>query len=520
MSRENWTSSLGFILASAGSAIGLGNVWKFPYVAGQHGGGTFVLVYVLCVALVGLPVMCAEMLIGRAARRNVINAMGKAERLSARPGVRYALAALFGGLAVAFAQADAWLLAALALVGTWAVGRFGFSAVGWICAGLAMAILSYYAVVGGWLVEYLWRALSGTLTAPLSAPEPGVPEVVQVAKASQTAFGAYLTSPWRVLAGFLVFMALTGAVIWGGIQKGIERVSRVLMPALFILMLAVIVRSVTLPGAWEGVVFLFRPTRAALEPQVVLMALGQAFFSLSLGMAITVTYGSYLKREQNIFKAAGFVGLLDTLAALLAGLAIFPAVFAVRLEPSSGPGLVFGALPATFSAMWLGRFWAVCFFVMLLIAAVTSSASLLECGATIFIERLRRGHRRCSRSVAVLIGFALCSLMGTLSVVSTADWSNLPGVRRVSECCLGSLAGASWFDMLDNLCSNWGLPLTALSITLLIGWGWSPRRALPALCGGKEPPRWVLWLWVALVRWIAPAAIVLVFFNASGLMES
>ena len=519
MARENWTSSIGFILASAGSAIGLGNIWKFPYMAGENGGGTFVLVYVLCVAFIGLPVMCSEMLIGRHTRRNVINAMGKVEHLAGTTPVRFVLSVLSASLAVLFATLQAWLPAAVAIFGVWAFARRGFAALGWVCTAVALAILSYYAVVGGWIVEYIWRAASGALAPEVTAGAAG--DAAAMAQAAGTAFGAYVADPWRVLVGFVIFMALTGVVLLGGIQAGIERMSKILMPALFILLLVVIVRSVTLPGAWEGIVFLLKPTAAALTPKVVLMALGQVFFSLSLGMAITVTYGSYLHKEHNILRAAGWVGVLDTLAALLAGLAIFPAVFAVGLEPTQGPGLIFGALPAVFDAMWLGPVWATCFFVMLLIAAVTSSVALLECGATVFIERLRHGHRRCSRRKAVFIGFVLCTLMGLLAVFSTADWSRMPAFGRVMDACMGDLSLGNWFDTLDNFASNWCLPFTALAITLLVGWVWTPRRAAPELLAAGEEgrfPAWIPRLWGFLVRWVSPIGIILVFLNLTGLL--
>lgn len=515
MTRENWTSSIGFILASAGSAIGLGNIWKFPYMAGENGGGTFVLVYVLCVIFIGLPVMCSEMLIGRHTRRNIINAMGKIERLSANQKVRFVMSALSAGMAVAFATMHAWLPVVLALAGVYLFAKKGFAVLGWVCTIVALAILSYYAVIGGWIVEYIRLSLTGTL----------VPEAIDgaaataVAQTSQTAFGAYVADPWRVLVGFVIFMAVTGWMLLGGIRAGIERMSKILMPLLFILLLVVIVRSVTLPGAGEGIEFLLKPTMDAFTPQVVLMALGQVFFSLSLGMAITVTYGSYLHKEHNILKAAGWVGVLDTCAALMAGLAIFPAVFAVGLEPSAGPGLIFGALPAVFDSMWLGPVWATCFFFMLFIAAVTSSVALLECGATVFIERLRRGHKRGSRRTAVLIGFVLCTLMGLLAVFSTADWSHMPWLGKAIEACMGDLNKGNWLDTLDNFASNWILPFTALCTALLVGWGWTPRRAGRELLAQGEDWRVAPAIWGFLLRWVSPIGILFVFLYVAGFLD-
>ncbi len=514
MARENWASSIGFILASAGSAIGLGNIWKFPYMAGQNGGGTFVLLYILAVLLIGLPVMCSEMLIGRKTKRNVINAMGKIERIAPNTWVRYVLSGFAFGFAVLFFTMQAWLLVALALVASWLFAKKGFAVMGWICTGVALVILSYYAVVGGWIVEYIWRAASGTLCQ-------GGSEALDLAKHAQADFNTYAGNPWRVLIGFIIFMGTTATVIFGGIQSGIERVSKILMPSLFILLLVVIVRGVTLPGATEGIRFLLMPTADGLSPRVVLMAVGQAFFSLSLGMAITVTYGSYLSKRQNILHAAGWVGVLDTVASLCAGLAIFPAVFAAGLTPSGGPGLIFGALPATFSSMPLSSLWATCFFVMLFFAAVTSSASLLECGATVFIERLRKHRKRCTRTKAVLIGMGICTGLGLLSVFSTADWSYLPWVEKMTRFAMGDLTQGNCFDTLDFFASNWCLPFAALAITLLVGWCWTPRyAAFDLLAEGEPKVRGVLLLaWGFLIRWVAPIAILFVFLNATGLLS-
>ncbi len=513
MARENWASSLGFILASAGSAIGLGNIWKFPYMAGQNGGGTFVLLYVLAVLLIGLPVMCSEMLIGRKTKRNIINAMGKVECFSPHTWVRYVLSGFAFGFAVLFFSMQAWLLVALALLVAWLFAWRGFAVMGWICTGVALVILSYYAVVGGWIVEYIFRSATGLLC------QSGA-ETAELAKTAQTSFEAYSANPWRVLVGFFIFMGATAAIIFGGIQSGIERASKILMPSLFILLIVVIIRGVTLPGAGEGIRFLLMPTSAGLTPQVVLMAVGQAFFSLSLGMAITVTYGSYLSKKQNILHAAGWVGTLDTFASLCAGLAIFPAVFAVGLAPSGGPGLIFGALPATFSSMPLGSLWATCFFIMLFFAAVTSSASLLECGATVFIERFRKGHKRCSRTKAVLIGMGICTVLGLLSVFSTTDWSYMPCIEKLTRFCMGELTQGSCFETLDFFASNWCLPFAALAITLLVGWCWTPHRAAFDLLAEGEPKvRGVLlWAWGFLIRWVAPIAILFVFLNATGLI--
>ncbi len=511
MARENWASTIGFVLASAGSAIGLGNIWKFPYMAGENGGGTFVLIYFLAVLLIGLPVMCSEMLIGRKTKRNVINAMGKIELIAPNPWVRYLLSGFACGFAVLFFSMQAWLLVVLALAATVLFAKRGFAAMGWICTGVALLILSYYAVVGGWIVEYIFRSATGTLVA----------QGAQGAENALSIFVSYASSPWRVLIGFLIFMGVTAWILFGGIRSGIERASKILMPSLFILLIVVIIRGVTLPGATEGIVFLLKPTTAGLTPKVILMAVGQAFFSLSLGMAITVTYGSYLSKKQNILRSAGWVGVLDSCASLFAGLAIFPAVFAAGLSPTGGPGLIFGALPATFNTMPLGSVWATCFFVMLFFAAVTSSASLLECGATVFIERFRKGRARCSRKKAVLIAMGICAVLGLLSVASTTDWSHLPWVEKATAFCMGDLTQGSWFDTVDFFASNWCLPFAALSITLLVGWCWTPRvAAVDLLAEGEPRVRGLLLLtWGFLIRWVAPVAIVMVFLSSAKIID-
>ncbi len=514
MKRESWASSLGFILAVAGSAIGLGNIWKFPYMAGLNGGGTFVLVYLICVLCVGLPVMCAELAIGRATRRNVINAMGKIELISAQPWVRFAMVTLCLGFGYAFAQERSWLMTGVSILGMFFFAVKGFKVLGWIATAVALGILSYYAVIGGWIVEYVWQAASGGLSFDGAS-------IQEAGQHSAAFFVSYIGNPWRVLVGFFVFMGLTAAMIFGGIRAGIERICTVLMPMLFVLVLVVIVRSLTLPGAWDGVVFLLKPTMAAFTPSVLLMALGQVFFSLSLGMAISVTYGSYLGKEHNIMRSAGWVAVLDTMLAILAGLAIFPAVFATGADPAQGPGLIFGVLPAVFNTMWGGPIWATAFFGMLFIAAITSSASLLECGATVFIERLRKGHKRGSRNKAVLIGFVGCFVLGLLSVFSTTSWDYLPGANTLADVLMGNLNLGNWLDTLDNVASNWVLPFSALGSTLLVGWCWMPRRAAPALLSSEDRdfPQWVLMAWAFLVRWIAPLAIVAIFLNMTGFIK-
>ncbi len=511
--RELWNSKIGFILASAGGAIGLGNIWKFPYVTGQNGGGAFVLVYLFCVLLLGLPIMCSEMLIGRHTHRNVINAMGKIDLVARRNKITPLIALLtFASLlgALYLFSIQSWLLGTTLVVASWGFYRRGFMMLGWLGAIVAFSIMTYYGVIGGAILDYIVRALSGGLN-------------VATPKMAEEIFTGYINTPWRVLAGFVAFNVATGFIILGGVRAGIERVSKVLMPVLLILLLVVIVRSVTLDGAMEGVVFFLKPDLSKITGDVFLAALGQAFFSLSLGMAITITYGSYLGKKENIINSSLWVGLLDTIAALLAGLAIFPAVFAMGLEPGGGPGLIFHTLPATFNQIpgGMGWVWAALFFIMLTIAALTSAASILETIVSIVLDRMRVKRARFSRKTATIMALVAASLVGCLSVFSFASWEHFPTLKSVVGFLVGDFfLKGSWFDTLDNVISNWCLPVVALGVVLLVGWEWKAEIAAKELLpeGDQTFPKWTVRLWCFLVRFICPISIILVFLSSAGLL--
>ncbi len=520
--RENWGSGIGFVLAAAGSAIGLGNIWKFPYVTGTNGGGAFVLVYLLVLVLLGIPVMLCEIVIGRRTGSSPVSAMGKL-----RPG-RSALADIIGGMMILLAaglclagNAPTGLIAALA---GGALLLWGFNAVGVATVIGGLLILSYYSVIGAWIIDYIVKAFSGELNYT-SIPE------------SVAAFEKTTSEPLRVILFHLVFMGLCAAMLWGGIRKGIERWSKVLMPLLFLLLIAVIVRSLTLPGAGRGVRFFLNPDFSRITAESVLEATGLVFYSLSLAMGITVTYGSYLSPRQNIFKAAVSIVSLDCLAAIMAGLAIFPAVFAMDHTPAAGPALIFHILPVTFQQFpgGTGWLWAGLFFVMLTIAAMTSGASLLEIGVTALCDKFRM-----NRKAAILLCAAATGALGCLSAVSSGDWQKLPWLHRAVERFFGpGSARGCFLDCLDYITSNWMLPLCGVLICLFVGWVWGARKAARELRRGtggfadvnlfvlgaglrKDPVcrgaggLTVMTIWGLLVRFLAPAMIFVIFLNAVG----
>ena len=341
--RATFGGRLSAVLVTAGSAVGLGNIWRFPYVAGENGGGAFLLIYILSVLLLGVPIMLSEFAIGRNTHRN---AVGAYRTLSSR----------------------------------WSI--LGYNSI------LApLLIMGFYLVVSGWTLEYMIHSLTGEFTR-ISTPE-----------AYESLFNAFTQNPWKPLLYTVVFTLLTHGVIALGVQKGIERSARIMMPLLLLILVVLAVHSILLPGGTEGVKFLFAPDFSKVTPSTVLTALGQAFFSLSIGLGCLVTYASYFKNDTNITHTALQVAFIDTLVAVLAGLVIFPAVFSVGIEPTAGPSLVFVTLPAIFNTLPLSMVWSTIFFLLLVIAALTSTISLHEV-LTVYVQeewRLSR-HRRLHRT--------------------------------------------------------------------------------------------------------------------------
>lgn len=444
--RGFWSGRVTFVLAATGSAVGLGNIWKFPYITGENGGGAFVLVYLGCIAVIGIPILMAEVFVGRSGGRNPVASMQRiAERNLRSSGWR--LSAIIGVLA-------------------------------------AFVILSFYSVIGGWATSYIVYAASGDFTG--RSPE-AIGEI----------FSGLLASPARLLLWHTVFMALVILVVSQGLKGGLERAANILMPALFILLLIMVGYAATSGSFGEALSFLFRPDFSSLTTQGVLIALGHAFFSLSLGMGIMMAYGSYLGREVSIGQTAVAVGILDTVAALLAGLAIFPLVFANGLEGSEGPGLIFLTLPIAFGQMPMGALFGALFFILLLFAAWTSGISLLEPVVEWFEEKV--GMPR--SSAAVVVGLA-CWLLGVVSILSLNVWAGFTPLSMFA-----AFEGKTLFDLLDYFTANVMLPLSGLLTALFVGWCVA-RDSLQADMNLNEKG---FRLWYYMLRFVTPLGVIAIF---------
>lgn len=447
-----WSTRLAFILAATGSAVGLGNIWKFPYIAGENGGGAFVLVYILCVATIGIPIMMAEILIGRRGRQSPINSMRTLAHEESRHGF--------------------WQL------------------IGWSGMVAGFLIISYYSVIAGWAIAYAFRALGGAFTS-LTGETAG------------DLFGALLGDPERLLAWHTIFMVMTTIVISRGVRSGLERAVRVLMPALFVLLLVLVGYALSTGKFMAGLEFLFVPDFGALSPAAVITAMGHAFFTLSLGMGAIMMYGSYLPADASIARSGLIVALMDTLVALLAGMAIFPIVFAHGLEPGAGPGLVFLTLPIAFGNMPGGLLFGTLFFVLLVFAAWTSAISLIEPAVAWLVEN--RALERVRASVYVGI---VAWLLGIVTIMSFSDWAfsfDFGGEEKTNGI----------FDLLDILTANFMLPLGGLAMALFAGWFMARESTRGELAMGDGPG---YRLWRVLTRYVAPLAVALVFLNAIGLL--
>ncbi len=437
--RGFWATRLGFILAASGSAVGLGNVWKFPYITGQNGGGAFVLIYLICILLIGLPIMLAEFTLGRKTNLNPVGAFQSLKPQSPWVGIGF-----MGVLA-------------------------GF------------LILSFYSVVGGWTLAYVVKSLTHAVDHFATPQEAG------------QFFGAFIADPVEVLIYHALFMGLCIAIVIRGVESGIERACDILMPTLVLMLLGLMIRSLTLPGAMEGVKFYLYPDFSKISPSVILIALGQAFFSLSLGMGAMLTYGSYLSEKENMTSCAVYVVLFDTLIALLMGMVIFPAVFAMGLEPTEGPSLVFSVLPTVFSSMPFGTLVSVVFFILLAIAALTSGISLLEVVVAYFIDQ-----RGWPRKKAVLVMGGVIFALGVPSGLSF-------GVLADAK-----LMGMTFFDHVDNVASNYLLPLGGMLMAIFVGWVWGPKAATEEIEKHETEFHWAE-IWTFLIRYITPVLVLIVF---------
>ena len=445
--RDSFTSNIGVIAAAAGSAIGLGNIWRFPYVAGMNGGGAFLFIYIGFVLLIGIPVMLSEFTIGRNTQRNAVGAF-----LTLSPG-------------------KPWFL---------------IGAMGVICAFM---ILAFYAAVAGWTLEYLYQAIT-------NAFQGKSPEELNLE------FESFRNhSGWPVI-WFLIFMVLTSGIVMAGIKNGIEKYTKILMPILAVIIIILIIRSITLPGAGEGLSFLFKPDFSKIKPTTILEALGQAFFSLSIGMGTLITYGSYIQKRDHLGKTAFNVSLADTLIAVLAGMAIFPAVFAFGIDPASDEGLVFITLPNIFQQMAGGYIFALLFFILLSVAALTSTISVLEVVVAFMTEELRMKRR-----LATLISASAISVLG---VLAAGSWGWFSGI---------TIAGKNIFGVLNWTTANLLLPAGGFFIVIFVGWfmGKDLVRTEISNQGGIRAS--FLGVFIFIVRYIAPIAILLVFLNGVGALN-
>ncbi|PKQ21333.1 MAG: transporter [Actinobacteria bacterium HGW-Actinobacteria-6] len=446
--REGFTTTLGVLAATLGSAVGLGNIWKFPSLTGQNGGAAFVLVYIVCVALIGLPVMIAEFIIGRRANANNVGAFKK------------------------LAPTKPWYLTGVAGVVA------------------AFLIMFFYTDVAGWVYSYAFKALTGAFAN---------------ADSTQTAdiFSQYIGSVAGPLVWQWIVLVVISVVIIAGVTKGIERMTKTLLPILFVLLLICDVRALTLPGAFAGVEYLFKPDFAKITAPVILAALGLAFFKLSIGMGTMTTYGSYIGKRENMPVNAVRVAMADTLVSLLAGLAIFPAVFAFGFQPDAGPSLLFITIPAVFNTMPFGQVFLTMFFLLAAIAATGAMISLLEVPVAYLTE-----EKKWSRFAATIFSAGSMGVVGVLATLSTSTLSEF------------TVFGKTFFDLFDFASSNVLLPVGGILICLFAGWKLGPATIIDEASNqGALNNQVFLKFLTIMLRWVAPIAILLVLLNGLGIFK-
>ncbi len=444
--RGRFGSQLGVVLASAGSAVGLGNIWRFPTEVGKGGGAAFILIYLSFIFLLAMPVMLSEFIIGRSARSNAISAFQKLA-----PGKPWVVTGMMGVLG-------------------------GF------------LVLSFYSVVAGWTLHYVIVSGLGQLH-------------IQGGADFGQAFAAFVSHPWRPILYLAIFLLLTHLVVVGGIHHGIERYSKLMMPLLFVIIIVLVGFSLAMPGAAEGIRFLLRPDLSKLTPDVVLSAMGQAFFSLSVGIGCLVTYASYFSQETRLVKSAMNVCVIDTLVAVLSGFIIFPTVFSIGIAPDAGPGLVFITLPNVFALTFgqmpfLGYVFSLLFYVLLLLAALTSSISMHEI-CTAFISE----HFSTSRRKATVIVTAICLVLGSFCSLSFGPWKDV------------TLLGRGFFDLFDFTVTKFLMPLGGLLMTLFVGWYLDRQLVEQQLTNNGSVPVRLMRPLLFLIRWVVPIGILAIFLN-------
>ena len=447
MKRDSFGSRFGALVAMAGSAVGLGNLWRFPYLVGENGGAAFIIIYILMSFFICLPIFICEFVVGRRSQENAYSSFRD----------------LSGG--------------------SW------WKYVGMMTVIVPLIVTSYYSVVGGWSIEYLFKSLAFSFTLGESQAAIG------------TMFGDFVSSPWLPLATHTLFLLITAVIVAAGIKGGIEKFSKIMMPMLFVIVLGIAIYSMTLPGAKAGLDYLFNPDFSKIDAKACAAALGQAFFSLSIGFGTIMTYASYVSKKENVMFQSMATAASDLAFALIAGMAIMPAVFAFGLNPQSGPGLVFETLPYVFSQMPAGGVVAILFFLALLVAAVTSSISMFEVGVAYLVE-----EKKLPRVGACAIIFAFCWVLGAFCSLSFGPLSEF------------RLFGRNIFDFFDNLSSNVLMTLGSLLTVLFVGWRLKKTDIYDEFTNGGTISMnakifGVLWF---LIRYICPLAVISIF--VSGLL--
>jgi NSS family neurotransmitter:Na+ symporter len=444
--RGQWSSKFGFILAAAGSAIGLGNIWRFPYVVGENGGAAFVLLYLIFVAAIGLPYMFAELALGRSVQKNPVGSID-----AIRPG------SLWKG-----------------------VGYLGvFTGVG---------ILSFYGVVAGWTFGYIFKMASGSVGD----------------------FSAYISDPWLVLGLFALFMIFTTSIVYGGVEGGIEKWSKILMPILFVLLIGLIIYSNTLSGSSKGLAFYLKPDFSKITGKIALEALGQAFFSLSLGMGLMITYGSYLSKKEDIVSSGLFIGFFDTMIAIMAGLIIFPAIFAMGANPDSGPALVFVVLPNLFMQMPYGNVFGMFFFILLSVAALTSTISLLEIQVSFLVDQ-----KKVNRKKIVLPAAIFTFIVGVPSALSQGASAFFTDFGLIPA----RLVDPDFLSQMSFLFGTFSLAFGALMLSIFVGWVWGVDKATAEIREGSPSFVKIQKLWAFMIRYFIPVIIFILLLNLFGIFD-
>ncbi len=447
---EHWASSVGFIMATAGSAVGLGSLWLFPYVAGENGGGAFVLMYLLFTFLIGMPIFMAELIIGRRSQKSAV----------------LAYSALTGESA------------------NWKI-------LGWLNVLTSLIILSYYSVVSGWCLSYIFMSLN-KFTAGKSSAQ--IQEIFTILSSSSG-----INIFWLAL-----FLLINFGIIISGVRKGIEHWSKILMPFLFIFLIALFIHAVTMPGFSEAVKFVFYPDFNKLTSSGILSALGMALFTLSVGLGVLITYGSYMQKDQNIPYNGIVITIMTVFVSLIAALTIFPIVFTFNFPPSSGPGLVFKTLPVLFDKLPATILISAVFFSLLFFAALTSTISLLEVLVANFIENFN-----IDRLKAAIIASSLAFIIGIPSALTYSKalfptWSEI--------------YGKNFFDTMNYITSNWFMPIAAIFITILAGWTMKKEIVLEEFSIGTKS-KWIVHPWFFFVKWIAPIAVIIVLLQETGIIN-